>query len=505
MPRNANLQDEFNLLSIENDLENARSRIIPFTEFTKDDYQTNWHHRLVAEYIEKWINKEIKRLMIFEPPRHGKSEQVSRRAPAYIFGKRPDSEFIGCTYGATLANDNNRDVQRILDCEEYKELFPETRLFSKQNKITEPGTWLKNSETFQIVNKRGVYRCAGIGGGITGKGMNYGVIDDWYKNAEEAESETIRNKVYDWYTQVFFLRLEKDACILINGTRWHTDGLPGRLLAEAKADPKADQWTVLRLPALMTDEEFQIKHPRDPRKPGEALWPEKYSANRLLAIKATIGSRKFESMYQQNPSMREGNIIKRNWLRFYRRIPHRFDQIIQSWDLSFDDKEGSSFVVGQVWGRLGASIYLMDEVRDRMNFPSQIKAVKALSAKWSKAYVKVVEEKANGAALIAQLKGKVSGLIGYNPKTRKEDRLEAVSPCFEAGDILIPDPSIAPWINDWIEEVCGAPHKKYKDRADATSQALIYFMGEPSGDFDEKMTERRGGTIAGSIGGGEQW
>jgi len=503
MPHRANFEDEFGILSMENDLEEARTGIIPFTEFTKSDYRTNWHHSLVAEYIEKWIAKKIKRLMIFEPPRHGKSEQVSRRAPAYIFGINPDAEYMGTTYGATLASDNNRDVQRILDSPEYLELFPETRLSTKSDKTI--GTWLKNSETFHIVNKRGVYRCAGIGGGITGKGMHYGVIDDWYKNAEEAESETIRNKVYDWYTQVFYTRLEKDACILINGTRWHQDGLPGRLLDEAKSDPKVDQWTVLRLPALMTDEEFQIKHPRDPRNPGEALWPEKYSAERLISIKATIGSRKFEAMFQQNPSMREGNIIKRNWLRFYRRIPHRFDQIIQSWDLSFDDKEGSSFVVGQVWGRLGALIYLLDEVRDRMNFPSQIAAVKALSAKWPKAYAKVVEEKANGAALIAALRGKVAGLVPYNPKTSKDARLEAVSPFFESGDVMIPDPSIATWINDWVEEVCGFPHKKYTDRADATSMALIYYQGEPSGDFDEKMTERRSGTIAGSMGGDDRW
>lgn len=503
MPRNANSQEEFELLDLMNGIDSASSELLPFIEHTKPNYETNWHHALVCQYLEKWIAGEITRLMVFMPSRHGKSEIISRRLPAYILGRNPNAQIIACSYGQKLAGRMNRDVQRIIESPLYRDVFPDTKLQGKNVKSEKKE--LKNSEIFEVVGHSGTYTCAGVDGGIVGMGMDFGILDDLYKNAKEANSPTVRQSVWDFYTQSFRERLEKEnSRILMTFTRWHEDDLPGRLLAEAAKNPDADQWTVLKLPGLKIGPADR----KDPRRNGEALWPNKRNRKQLLATKATIGTRRFEAMVQQNPTPPEGQIIERRWIHFYQRVPHRFDEMILSWDFPFDDDEDSddpSYCVGQCWGRVGALKYLVDEVRDFANFPTQIKMVKSFAAKWPRAYTKVIEKKSNGAAVLSALKGKMGGLIAYNPEISKADRLEATSPQWEALDILLPDPSIAPWIHDWIEEIVGFPSAKYNDRVDACSQALLRFVGEQTGDFSDTMTEKRRGTIAGSTRGGDRW
>ena len=260
----------------------------------------NWHHRLLCEYLDDFTKKKIRRLMVFMPPRHGKSELVSRKLPAYIFGCNPDANIISTSYSADLAQRMNRDVQRIIDSPAYGELFPETKLFGK-NIRTVTGHALRNSDIFEIVGHRGSYRGAGVGGGITGMGGDYIIIDDPIKNREEANSSTYRKKLWEWYTSTLYTRQEKEGSILITLTRWHEDDLAGRLLELAEKDPQADQWEVLLLPAVAEKE----RHPRDPRQEGEALWPGKYPIDELMKIKATIGTVKGRS--QQAGQFSNGN------------------------------------------------------------------------------------------------------------------------------------------------------------------------------------------------------
>ena len=156
----------------------AQNNLLDFTRYTFPKYQVNWHHRLLANKLDKVVTGEVKRLMIFMPPRYGKTELASRRFPAYILGKRPNSQIIATSYGATLAQDINRDVQRIIDSDLYQEVFPETKLYGKNVRTVSSGTYLRNSEIFEVVNHKGFYKSAGVGGGITGKGFNFGIIDD---------------------------------------------------------------------------------------------------------------------------------------------------------------------------------------------------------------------------------------------------------------------------------------------------------------------------------------
>lgn len=451
--------------------ERARRHLMNFTTYTMPEYQVNWHHERLCEALDKMVSGEIKRLMVFMPPRNGKSELGSRRFPAYVLGKDPDAQIISTSYSADLASQMNRDVQRIMETEEYYEAFPETQLSGANVRTVAKGSYLRNSDIFEIVGKKGVYKSAGIGGGITGRGMTYGIIDDPFKNRKEAESKTNRDNVYNWYTSTFYTRLEKDARILIILTRWHSDDLAGRLLKLAKEDPDADQWEVINYPAIAEEP----IHETDPREVGEALWPDKYDLDALKKIKATIGTYEWSALYQQKPSPSAGNVLNRNWWQFYTQAPSKFDEILQSWDCTFKDNEDSDYVVGQVWGKKGADKYLLDQVRAQMDLPATIQAVKTLTAKHPYARRKLVEDKANGPAVIQMLKNQIPGMIAVNPDGGKIVRAAAASPDVEAGNVYLPDPSIAPWIHDFIEEAAAFPNGATDDQVDAFSQAINYW------------------------------
>lgn len=447
-------------------IEKAKRHLIDFTSYTMPEYQRNWHHERLCEALDKLVTGEIKRLMVFMPPRHGKSELGSRRFPAYVLGKDPNAQIISASYSADLASQMNRDVQRIIDAEEYQETFPETKLSSRKEK-----GYIRNSDIFEVVNHRGVYKSAGIGGGITGRGMTYGIIDDPFKNRKEAESKTVRNAVWDWYTSTFYTRLEKDARILIILTRWHEDDLAGRLLKQAEEDPEAEQWEVINYPAIA---ENPI-HETDPRELGEALWPEKYDEDTLKKMKSTIGTYEWSALYQQRPSPSEGNFLQRKWWKYYKQLPDKFEEILQSWDMAFKDNEDSDYVVGQVWGKVGADKYLIDQVRGKMDLPTTIRAVRSLSSKHPYAVKKLIEDKANGTAVIQMLNREIPGMIPINPEGGKIARAAAASPQVEAGNVYLPDPSIAPWVHDFVEEAAAFPNGSNDDQVDCFSQAINHW------------------------------
>lgn len=450
----------------------ARRHMADFVLYVDKRYQMNWHHRLLCEYLDRFVKKEIQRLMVFMPPRHGKSELVSRKLPAFIFGRNPDANVIGTSYSADLAQRMNRDVQRIIDSEAYGKLFPKTTLYGK-NVRTVTGHALRNSDIFEIVGHRGSYRGAGVGGGITGMGGDYIIIDDPIKNREEANSSTYREKLWQWYTSTLYTRQEQQGSILVTLTRWHEDDLAGRLLELAKRDPEADQWEILLLPAIAEKD----RHPMDPRQEGEALWPGKYPLAELMKIKATVGIYDWTSMYEQRPQPAGGTIFKREWMnQTYRELPAGAT-IIQSWDLPFKDSEASAKCAGIVMARKGSQIFFVDVVNDKMDFITSVTAIRSLTAKHPKARAKIVEDKANGPAIINYLGKTIPGMIPFNPKGSKEDRALSVAPYFEAGNILFPE--FAPWKADLIDDLLRFPGTTYKDTVDATVQGILYLMDKP--------------------------
>ena len=452
----------------------AHSNLLDFTTFTMEDFAINWHHRVVAEKLMGVLEGRIKRLMIFQQPRTGKSELVARRFPAFGLGHYPDKKFMVAAYGSDLANSFNVDCQKIMTSVDYQHIFPNTQLPS----ISTSKTRTKFKETAnlaEVVDRRGGYKSVGVGGAITGFGFNIGLIDDPIKERKEADSKVYRDNIYNWYTSTFYTRRDKsDSAIILTLTRWHEDDLAGRLLKLAAANPKADQWDVISLPALATPESIKTEY--DIRQLGEPLWPNKYSLDDMETTRVNAGPRDWASLYQQSPRTEGGNIIKREWLKFYEHdeLPRKWDNIIQSWDFTFKDSKKADFVVGTVWGLKGSKKYLLDRKRKQMGFTESCEAIQALSKKWPEAFTKLVEDKANGPAIIDALKDKVHGIVPFNPGSfgSKEARAHACAGQFEAGNVLLPKDVF--WIDDFIEEWLSFPNGTHDDQVDSTTQALIH-------------------------------
>lgn len=484
----------------------AREGLLPFTTYTMPRYQVSWHHEILCSYLDRFVRGEIKRLIISLPPRHGKSELVSRRLPAYLLGRDPDLSIIACSYGADLASRMNRDCQRIIDSDRYRDVFPGTKLFGKNIRSVAGGTYLRNSDIFEIVNHEGVYRSAGVGGGITGMGADVAIIDDPIKDRKEAASVTVRKAVWEWYTSTLYSRLEDQGRVLVTMTRWHEDDLAGRLVELAKTDPKADQWVVVSLPAIAEGDLMA----EDPRSVGQALWPAKKDEAALEAIRAN-NEQEWQALFQQRPSPPEGGLLKRHWWRYWQpeganlppvlvemadgaileiepeTIPARFDDTLQSWDATFKETKAGSYVVGQVWSRKGADKYLRHQVRARQDFTATLDAIRSVSRAYPEASAKLIEEKANGAAIISTLKREIAGLIPIQPNGSKEARASAVTPEIQSGNVYLPHPALYGWVPVYIEEAAAFPHAAHDDQVDATTQALSYMRQatiDPAMDLD---------------------
>lgn len=412
--------------------------------------------------------------MIFAPPRTGKSELATRCFPAWCLGKDPDEKILQWSYNDDSGKDFNRDVQRKIMGEKYAELFPATRLNSRNVVVMVEEKTRRNARIFDVVGRDGFYQGAGTGGPFTGKGGTLLLCDDPIKNHEEAFSKTRREKVWNFYRSTFYTRGEGafakggDVRIVITLTRWHEDDLAGRLLHEAKHTPGADQWEVISLPAVLDCDPMA----EDEREFGDPLWPEKYDSNHLEKLRVNVGSRDWHALYQQRPSPPEGGMFKRAWWRRYTELPTGYREFFWSWDMAFKDTETSSFVVGQLWCKIGPNFYLVKQVRGRMDFVATLAACDAAFTAHPEAIRKLVEDKANGPAVISALQDRFPGFVAVTPKGGKEARAVAVSPLVEGGNVFLPEDE--PWVDDFIEEHAAFPKGKHDDQVDAMSQALSH-------------------------------
>lgn len=441
----------------------ARDGLLAFCQRTMASYQVSDHHRRIAEALEAVERGAISRLIITMPPRHGKSELASIRFPAWFLGRNPDKRIIGTSYAAALAYRLSRHARNIVGGPGWP--FADVRLAEDAKQIS----------GWDIGGHRGGYIAAGVGGPIVGQGAHCLLIDDPIKNQDEANSAEYRDGLWDWYQGVAYTRLEGRGAVIVIQTRWHHDDLAGRLIAAQKTG--GDQWEVLHLPAL-TD---------TPTGP-VALWPDKYDVDDLLRIRGTVGARVFAAQYQGTPSDEDTTLFPRKWWKYYAALPQAFDQVIQSWDMAFKDTKGSDYVVGQVWGAKGADRYLLDQVRGRKSFTDTLAAVRALSARWPQAELKLVEDKANGPAVIDTLSSELQGLVAINPEGGKLARASAVGPQVEAGNVWLPSPDDAPWVDEFVQECANFPAGAHDDQVDAMSQALLRLRQAalPFGWFDDE-------------------
>jgi predicted phage terminase large subunit-like protein len=422
-------------------------------------FVSGWHLDAICEHLEGVTLRQIRFLLICVPPRHMKSLAVAVFWLVWEWIRHPERRWLFASYSSSLAIRDSVKCRRLIENPWYQSRWGDRyALTSDQN------------EKARFENDKTGYRLAvGVGGAATGEGGDRVVIDDPH-NIQEAESETIRKGVLDWYDHVISTRLNdpKTGAMVIVMQRVHENDLAGHVL-------ELGGFEELKLPAEYEGSQHVTSLGwGDPRTvPGELLWPERFDAEEISRLKRSLGTYGAAGQLQQRPSPAEGGILKRGWWQFYRHVPPTFDRVIQSWDCSFKDTRTSDFVVGQVWGRLGADKYLLDQVRGRMDCPATIQAVRRLSAKWPQAYEKVIEDKANGPAVVAMLKHEIAGLIAVNPQGGKESRAQAVSPQIEAGNVYLPDPVVAPWVSDFIEECAAFPNGAHDDQVDAMTQALV--------------------------------
>lgn len=460
----------------------ARASLKGFTQTTMPSILWGYFQERLCRELDQFLLDVLAglnpRLMIIGPPRHGKTEIASRRFPAYVFGKRPISNIIASAYAAPLAQRNNRDVQRVMDDPTYRRIFPDTRLHSS-NIATLSGQPLRNAHIFEIVKHLGSYRGAGVGEGITGMGFDIGIIDDPVKDAQQAGSEVERNGISEWYDTTFYSRASPLSGILLIMTRWHEDDLAGRLLYKAQFEG-GEQWHVVRMPALAEEDEFDSVSGELIRKEGEALHPERYSKERLEQIRKVIGSYAFAALYQGRPVPKGGGIIKKEDFRFYRRADlgenPKFDLVALSTDAAFKDTKASSYVVTQAWGRRGNKHFLLAQSRKRLTFSGTVKDIRVMrgqiQARCGVVNVILIEDKANGPAIIDVIGKELPGVVAVEPQGSKPARAEASVPLFEAGDVLLPHPDEEPWVEGFMHEWLSAPNGSFWDQIDSATQYL---------------------------------
>jgi predicted phage terminase large subunit-like protein len=407
------------------------------------------HHELIVSKLEAVERGEISRLMIFLPPRHGKSLITSSLFPAWYLGRHPDHHVIFATYGQKLSDDFGRRVRNSIVDQVHQAVFPNCRL-------SEDSSAAHRFNTTQ----GGAYYAVGRGGPITGRGAHLLLIDDPIKDREEANSETIRNSLHDWFASVAYTRLTPKGAIIVIQTRWHEDDLAGWLLREHASE----NWDVLSLPAIAErDESF--------RKEGEALWPARFPLEDLNQKRQLVGGAAWASLYQQRPAAAEGAIFKRGWWRFHRELPE-FSQVVQSWDTAFKKGAESSFSVCTTWGLAEKGYFLLSVWRGRVEFPELRRMLIALAEQWKPSAI-LVEDRASGQSLLQELKATSLPVLAVKVDSDKLSRAQAVTPLVEAGKVFVPES--APWLGDYIDELAAFPMGNYDDAVDSTTQALNYF------------------------------
>lgn len=414
-------------------------------------FQWQWKHlTYIREHLKAIVPGASKKLAIFIPPRHGKSEMVTVRFPGYYLENNPDKRVIVGCYNQTLANKFSRKTRRIM-----------RERIALSNERTAVEDW----ETTQ----GGGYRAVGVGGGITGQGGDLILIDDPVKSREEANSEAYRERLWDWYTDDLYTRLEPGASIILIQTRWHQDDLAGRILA----NEDAKNWDVISLPA--------IADPNDPlgRAEGEALCPERYDVAKLLEIQS-IQKGNFQSLYQQRPTAAEGAILKREYWRYYKMLPDT-NKIVQSWDTAFKVKKENDYSVCLTVGMTDTGFYAMDRWKHRVEFPELKRAVIQKAEQFQPSEI-LIEDKASGQSLIQELRRETRlPIIAIQVDTDKVARANASTGVLEAGKFYLPEGE--PWVLDFIDSCAIFPNGAHDDDVDSLTQFLSRHGFRPRREF----------------------
>lgn len=422
-------------------------------------YIHNWHIEAIAWHLTQCIHGSVKRLIITLPPRSLKSIACSVALPAWVLGNDPTRRIICASYAQDLAIKHALDCRSVMESDWYRQCFPYTR----PNPV-------KNTQAEIQTTHKGYRLATSVGGSLTGRGGNLLIIDDPHK-ADEAQSDTRREAVIDWFLNTVISRLDnkKDDVIILIMQRLHEFDLAGHQL-------DASGWTHLNLPAIAEiTRDIEVGNGRlYSWKAGDALQPKREPIEVLESLRASMGSYVFAAQYLQRPAPAGGGMIKWEWFRRYKSTPDRVmgDLVVQSWDTANKAGEDNDWSVCTTWLCRDRTMYLLDVFRRRLEFPALYHIVRKLAASWQAGLV-IIENANAGTALIQQLQRDTSLILRWHtPKLDKATRMLAESPALEQGRVLIPGD--APWLDDFHREVVQFPKGRYDDQVDSLSQFLFW-------------------------------
>lgn len=434
-------------LLIEEKVRLARTDFYAYRQLMNPGMKDGWWQREIAAklqlFIKRFLAGEKPKLVIEAPPQHGKSIQAID-VIAWLAGKNPDKKTIYTSFSERLGIRANLRLQRSYDSVMYQRIFPETKI-NRSNIVTISGQYLRNREMLEYVDREGSFRNTTVRGSITGESLDLGVIDDPIKGRADANSKTIRDAAWDWFTDDFFTRFSEDGALLSILTRWHVDDPIGRLIE------KYPDVEVLSYPALAKKDETN-------RKKGEPLFPEHKSIAFLLERKKIMDSNSWESLYQQSPFVKGGEIIKGAWFGRYTEVP-KLKYRACFGDTAQKKKEANDYQVAECFG-LGDDgyLYLLDLMRDRFE---AYELEKRFPDFWNKQKLSQngrlrffgIEDKSSGTELIQRMQKVIKPKIPVKAIPRSIDKLTRVQDVIgfiESGYVKIP--ANAPWVHDFIAE-----------------------------------------------------
>lgn len=328
----------------------ARLSLLDFTRYTFAQFSPASFHKYYYDLLTRFALGEFKKLMVFMPPQHGKSEGSTRRLPAYLLGVEPNLRLAIVSYSASKARKFNREIQRVIDSEEYRDIFPQTKLDDGS------GAWLRNADECEVVGARGGFKTVGVGGALTGEPVDVLIMDDIYKDTKTAWSSTVRDSVDDWYDTVAETRLHNESRQLVVFTRWHEKDLAGRLLQQQGifSEENPSGWVVISYPAIQDKEPTE----HDPREIGEPLWPERHSLAKLNSIRER-NSHVFASLYQQQPQPLEGLMYERGFQE-WEVLPPTKRKYLKNYTDTAD--EGSDYLCSITYAETELGIFILDVI-----------------------------------------------------------------------------------------------------------------------------------------------
>ncbi len=441
-----------------------------------DLYEVPKHIELLNSKLLDVANGKIKRLAVFMPPRHGKSELCSKYFPAWYLGTHPDDRIILTSYEADFAAGWGQKVRDIF--KEHKGIYG----VNVNDRSAARNRW-------DIARHRGGMGTAGVGGPITGKGAEILIIDDPVKNAEQANSPTFREKAKEWYRSTAYTRLTPTGKVILIQTRWHEDDLGGWLLSE-----DSEGWETISLPAFA-----EIDNDPIGRQIGEPLWPELWTRDRLLESKRILGEYWFNAMYQQQPQPLEGGLLKRDWLQYYNPDDVYLDNAVTytGWDLAISQKETADYTCSCTLSVTPEGhIYIRDFTREHIDFPTQQKRVPQVQQRWNSVLIGI-EDNAYQAALPQSLRGLRLPIKTRTAVKDKVTKIIGAFTLFEQGIVHLP--LNHPLLGEFENEYSMFPTAKHDDILDSVEMALSmskygsnpYTESDKSYLFSKKHDEQR--------------